>query len=193
MTLLNKLIITQNDIFLAPGHYFHPDFNGDIYHQLPLPLQQQHNQKLIEQYALPLPENRTPLLPKVLSMCWTQLPTVAIYLGLLLDTKPWAGKLPEPIVIHTFFRNSLRPSELLDNKRVDLLMALGATQILAYLAPFGKAYTLRAKYLFSITVQKMISAHNQEILPWNIIEETCRYIIQNNLNRNKKYETATDD
>lgn len=195
MLPLNKLIIQQSDIFLAPGSYFHSDFNGDNYHQLPLPLQQRHNQKLIEKYALPMPENRTLLLPKVLSTHWKQLPAVAIYLGLLLQTEspPWSGKSPSTQMLHAFFRDSLKPNEILDDKTTLVFISYGAAQILSCLAPFGKAYTLRANYMFSQATQKLMSTHHKVMLPWNIIEETCHYVRKNTMSRNQKYENTTND
>ncbi len=35
MPLLSKLLVEQKNIFLAPGEYFHSEFIGTHYHQLP--------------------------------------------------------------------------------------------------------------------------------------------------------------
>ncbi len=55
MATLTNLLIEQGNIFLAPGCYFHSEFNGVGYNDFPPLLQRKHNQQLIHQYSLPLP------------------------------------------------------------------------------------------------------------------------------------------
>ncbi len=50
------------------------------------------------------------------------------------------------------------------------------------LASFGTTYTLRAKYMFSLETQQLIPSSVKTMLPWNTIEETCRYVRENTLN-----------
>ena len=77
MPLLSKLLVEQKNIFLAPGEYFHSEFIGTHYHQLPPLLQKQQNSQLIEQYQLGLPNENTPILPKILADNWSRIPTIA--------------------------------------------------------------------------------------------------------------------
>ncbi len=50
MATLTNLLIEQGNIFLAPGCYFHSEFNGVGYNDFPPLLQRKHNQQLIHQY-----------------------------------------------------------------------------------------------------------------------------------------------
>ncbi len=186
MQRLNKLLIQQQDIFLAPGSYFHSEFNGDFYHQLPVLLQEQHNHKLIEQYALPSANPRTPLLPNVLSIHWKQLPIVAVHIGGVMQTESQqqSRKLPNSETLRRYFRRPLNAQDILNNNAPTALIALGAAKVLSSLAPFGSAYILRAKYMFNREIQQMIPAHRETMLPWNIIEEICHYINRNKNNEN---------
>lgn len=162
MLLLNKLLIQQKNILLAPGNYFHDEFSHPIYHQLPMQLKQQHNQRLIEQYNLAMPNRHTRKLPSVLSEYWEQLPTVAVTLSHL-----WQVKTPTQYEEMPSLRTPLEFS------------AFGAAQILAHLAPFGQIYTLRAKYMFSQKTQQIIPTYLKVTLPWNFIEEACQHIARN--------------
>lgn len=184
MQMLSKLLIEQGDIFLAPGNYFHPEFNGLIYIQLPPLLQKQHNQKLIEQYDLQMPSTQTRLLPKALSVHWKKLPIVAVHLGAFLQVQSefFFGKPPNSKMLQHYFLQPLNPIEVLNNNTESKLIASGAAQILLCLAPFGHAYVQRAKYMFSQQVQQMIPNCHQAILPWNIIEKTCHYLSESTKN-----------
>lgn len=161
MLLLNKLLIDQKNIFLAPGNYFHDEFNLPIYHQLPAKLQQQHNQNLIEKYALKMPNENTRILPSLLSNNWEAFPTIAITLGHLWQRKP--------------FNNDMLPKENIPQA----LSAFGAAQLLACLTPFGNIYVSRAKYMFSQNTQQLIPTYFDGALPWNLIEEACHHVSRN--------------
>lgn len=161
MLLLNKLLIDQKNIFLAPGNYFHNEFNHPNYHQLPTKLQQKHNQNLIEKYSLTMPDNYTRALPSVLSNSWESFPTIAITLG-----NVWQKKA---------FNNELIPKENIPQA----LSAFGAAQLLSCLAPFGNIYVLRAKYMFSQNTQQLIPNYFKGLLPWNLIEEACHHANRN--------------
>ncbi|MEX0422707.1 hypothetical protein KDV38_03015 [Providencia rettgeri] len=181
MTALNNLLIEQGNIFLAPGCYFHSEFNGVGYNDFPPLLQRKHNQQLIQQYALPLPNEKTPLLPKVLSEHWALLPEVALGLGVLLHAEPlpWWVELSKYRVLHTRLSRPLWQSENQPTTSPQRLTALGAQQLLMCLTPFGATYTLRAKYMFSLETQQLIPSSVKTMLPWNTIEETCRYVREN--------------
>ncbi|MGG4664631.1 hypothetical protein [Providencia vermicola] len=153
MLLLNKLLIDQENIFLAPGSYFHQEFSAPIYHQLPVKLQQQHNQYLIEKYTLKMPDNHTRALPSLFSNSWGAFPTIAITLGNLWQKES--------------FNNNMISKENIPQS----LSAFGAAQLLACLAPFGNVYVLRAKYMFSQNIQQLIPTYSKGVLPWNLIEE----------------------
>lgn len=178
MQILNKLLVEQKDIFLAPGHYFHSDINGVIYDQLPPLLQKQHNRQLIKRYVLSMPNNQTSLLPKVLSVHWKKLPIVAVHLGALLQltADTFSRKPPDSEMLQHYFLRPLNPAEILHGSTENKVVTSGAAQILLCLAPFGHIYVQRAQYMFSHQVQQMIPHCNQAILPWNIIEETCHYL-----------------
>lgn len=186
MQMLSKLLIEQKDIFLAPGHYFHHEFSGVIYDQLPPLLQKQHNQKLIDQYALQVPSNQTALLPQVLSIHWKKLPIIAVHLGGLLHAQSMSisGKIPNNEILQHYFRQPLNPIKILDNQIENGLVASGAAQILLYLTPFGQVYTQRAKYMFNPQVQQIIPNCNNPILSWNIIEKACNYVSGHKKNEN---------
>lgn len=186
MQMLTKLLIEQKDIFLAPGHYFHSEFNGVIYDQLPPLLQKQHNQKLIEKYTLLIPNNQTAFLPKILSTHWNKLPIIAVHLGgiLHLQSVSMSGKILNNERLQHYFHQPLNPMKILNNNIETRLIASGAAQVLLCLAPFGHAYTQRAKYMFNTQVQKMIPNCNNPILPWNIIEKTCNYLSGHEKNEN---------
>ncbi len=181
MATLNNLLITQGNIFLAPGCYFHSDFNGVGYHDLPPVLQRKHNLQLIQQYSLPMPNEKTPLLPKVLSQHWALFPEVALGLGVLLhaDPLPWWVELSQYRALHTRLSRPLWQSENQPSTPPQVLTALGAQQLLLCLAPFGAAYTLRAKHMFSHETQQLIPPSVKTMLPWNTIEETCHYVREN--------------
>lgn len=178
MNTLNKLLTQQGHIFLAPGQYFHPDFNCDGYHQLPTLLQERHNKQLIEEYCLSIPNIHTRLLPQALSSCWNKLPIIAVHLGGLLQTKIQlgSGKLPNIEMLRQYFRYPLNPDEILNLSSSKTLIASGATQILSCLASFGHIYVQRAKFMFNNEIQQLIPIDSDVTLPWNIIEETCHYI-----------------
>lgn len=161
MLLLNKLLIDQKNIFLAPGNYFHDEFNLPIYHQLPAKLQQQHNQNLIEKYALKMPNENTRILPSLLSNNWGAFPTIAITLG------------------HLWQRKSLNKDMLPKENIPQALSAFGAAQLLAYLTPFGNIYVSRAKYMFSQNTQQLIPTYSKGALSWDLIEEACHHVSRN--------------
>lgn len=186
MNMLNKLLTQQGHIFLAPGQYFHPDFNYDGYHQLPTLLKERHNKQLIEQYCLSIPNTHTRLLPQVLLTYWDKLPIIAVHLGGLLQAKIQLGssKLPNIEMLHQYFRYPLNPDEILNLSSKKTLMASGATQILSCLAPFGHIYVQRAKFMFNKEIQQLIPINSGITLPWNIIEETCHYISRNQYHEN---------
>lgn len=181
MATLANLLIEQGNILLAPGCYFHSEFNGVGYNDFPPLLQRKHNQQLIHQYSLPLPNEKTPLLPKVLSEHWALLPEVALGLGVLLHAKPlpWWVELSKYRVLHTRLSRPLWQSENQPTTSPQVLTALGAQQLLMCLTPFGTSYTLRAKYMFSLETQQLIPSSVKTMLPWNTIEETCRYVREN--------------
>ncbi len=181
MTQLNKLLIQQNNIFLAPGHYFHREFNDINYHELPPLLQKKYNQILIQKYSLALPNEKTQLLPTALSEHWSYLPRIALGLGEILHPRPlpcWE-ELSQYHILHTRLSH---PFWQLDNSHLitpQILLALGMDQLLLCLLPFGDIYTHRAKYMFSNSIQKLMRPSIKAMLPWNIIEETCHYVREN--------------
>ncbi|OAT51363.1 hypothetical protein [Providencia heimbachae] len=181
MTQLNKLLIHQSNIFLAPGHYFHREFNHALYHELPPLLQKEHNQWLIQQYSLTLPNERTCLLPTVLSNHWLDLPKIALGLGVILHPTPlpWWGELSQYRILHTRLGQSFWQLDSLPLVTPQTLLALGMDQLLLCLSPFGDIYTHRAKYMFSNAIQTLARPSIKTMLPWNIIEETCHYVREN--------------
>ncbi|EKT60880.1 hypothetical protein OO7_02276 [Providencia sneebia DSM 19967] len=76
-----------NEIFLAPGKYFHHEYNIVNYYQLPDTLQQIHNKNLIKQYSLILPDKKTLPLPDCFLKQWSLLPRIVLSLGMLLYSK----------------------------------------------------------------------------------------------------------
>ncbi|EFB73054.1 type III secretion apparatus protein OrgA/MxiK [Providencia rustigianii] len=181
MTQLNKLLIDQKDIFLAPGCYFHPEFNHDNYHLLPVPLQHRQNQKLIQRYSLGLPDENTQMLPDAVAQNWAQLPKVAWGLGVIQSPKPlpWWGELSQYQELHSQLSHPLWQVKNTLVATPQTLLALGAWQLLTCLAPFCESYSARAKYMFSRSTQRLIDTSENVLLPWNIIEETCHYVRKN--------------
>ncbi len=120
-------------------------------------------------------------MPKVLSEHWALLPEVALGLGVLLHAEPlpWWVELSKYRVLHTRLSRPLWQSENQPTTSPQVLTALGAQQLLMCLAPFGTTYTLRAKYMFSLETQQLIPSSVKTMLPWNTIEETCRYVREN--------------
>ncbi|HHR5902498.1 TPA: hypothetical protein ACS7XC_003451 [Providencia alcalifaciens] len=178
MPLLSKLLIDQKNIFLAPGDYFHSEFIGMHYHQLPPLLQKQQNSRLIKQYQLGLPNENTPILPKVLADNWSQIPAIAWGLGVIQHASPlpWWGELTQYHQLHKQFTHPLWQSQTRQIETPQQLLALGAEQLLTCLTTFSHCYATRAKYMFSRSTQKVINHSVSVLLPWNIIEETCHYV-----------------
>lgn len=178
MPQLSKLLIDQKNIFLAPGNYFHAEFVDEHYHQLPVPLQQLQNMQLIEQYQLDLPDEKTLILPEMLAENWSLLPSVAWGLGVIQhpDPLPWWGELSQYRQLHQKFSHSLWQDITHSIDTPQHLLALGAKQLLMCLNTFSHGYAKRAKYMFSRSTQQMIPHTASTLLPWNIIEETCRYV-----------------
>lgn len=173
--------LLQADIFLAPGSYFHSEYSQIYYHELPAALKKIHNQRLIKQYPLPWPDSHTPLLPSSFANEWDLLPQVALGLGVILDAGPlpWWGELSTYTDLRQQFSNPLWQISNLTMSTPQALLALGAEQLLAYMAPFGDVYSNRLKYMFSIETLQLIPSSFRTLLPWNIIEETCHYVRKN--------------
>ncbi|MBP6123960.1 MULTISPECIES: hypothetical protein [Providencia] len=183
MTQLNKLLIHQSNIFLAPGHYFHREFNHALYHELPPLLQKKHNQRLIQQYSLQLPNKRTCLLPSILATHWLDLPKIALGLGVILHPTPLpcVGELSQFDSLHSHLSRPLWQVDNTHRITPQMLLALGMDQLLLYLAHFGDIYTYRAKFMFSSVIQTLTRPSIKTMLPWNIIEETCHYVRENTI------------
>ncbi|MGM0938328.1 MAG: hypothetical protein ACQEWL_17990 [Pseudomonadota bacterium] len=173
--------LLQSDIFLAPGSYFHTEYSNIYYHELPKALQKLHNQRLIHQYSLSWPNDKTLLLPASIAHAWCKLRKVALGLGIILyaDPLPWWGELAIYSDLRKQFSDPLWQINRSKMPTPQTLLALGAEQLFAYITPFGREYTKRLKYMFSAAVLQLIPSSTQTILPWNIVEETCHYVRKN--------------
>lgn len=167
----------QQKILLAPGGYFHVEHSGVDYPALPQVLQQAHNQRLLKQYQLPAPDRNTLLLPNFIAEHWALLPNMAWALGVLLlpAPLPWWVETSQYAELHQRVNVNFRqPQEAPSSPQT--LLATGAAQLLAGLAPFGRVYTARASYMFSAITRQLMEAPVKNALPWNVIEGACRYV-----------------
>ncbi|MGE4755310.1 hypothetical protein AB8965_15340 [Yersinia enterocolitica] len=166
----------QQKILLAPGSYFHAEHSGIDYPALPQVLQQAHNRRLLRQYQLPAPDNNTLLLPDFIAEHWAQLPKVAWALGVLLHPAPlpWWVETSQYAQLHQRANDNFRLPQKAASPQI--LLATGAAQLLAGLAPFGRVYTTRASYMFSALTQQLMETPVKNALPWNVIEGACRYV-----------------
>ncbi|MGL4487416.1 MAG: hypothetical protein ACRCUG_10740 [Yersinia sp. (in: enterobacteria)] len=165
------------EILLAPGGYFHVEHSGIDYRALPQVLQQAHNQRLLTQYQLPMPDRNTLLLPDIIVQHWAELPNVAWALGILLHPSPlpWWVETSQYAELHQRVNDNLRQSQEMPSSPQTLL-ATGAAQLLAGLAPFGRVYTARASYMFRSITRQSMKIPVRNALPWNVIEGACRYV-----------------
>ncbi|QHB33888.1 hypothetical protein F0T03_18125 [Yersinia canariae] len=169
--------ICEYEILLAPGSYFHVEHSGIDYPALPQALQQAHNQRLLRQYQLPTPDSNTLPLPSFIAEYWAELPKVAWALGVLLHPAPlpWWVETSQYAQLHQRTNDNFRqPQEAPSSPQI--LLATGAAQLLAGLAPFGRVYTARASYMFSSITRQLMEAPVKNALPWNVIEGACRYV-----------------
>ncbi|MHA0902031.1 hypothetical protein [Enterobacter ludwigii] len=180
-TSTNRSFICQQHIFLAPGLYFHADHSGIDYSALPPVLQKAHNQRLLKQYQLSLPNSRTPTLPATISGCWSLLPEVAWVLGIVLHAPPlpWWLQTSRYVVLHQYATHNALP-QTLETTSPRAVLAGGAAQLLGCLTPFGSEYTVRASFMFSHAVRKLVDdVPAQTTLPWNIFEQACHAVGDN--------------
>lgn len=169
----------QHEILLSPGSYFHVEHCGFDYPSLPQVLQQAHNLRLLRHFQLPMPDKTTQKLPHVFACHWAELPSVAWALGVMLHPMPlpWWLETSKYAQLHYYVKNSVRyPQEELASPQ--MLLATGATQLLASLSPFGEVYTSRALYMFSSMTQRLMKSRVRNALPWNVIEGACRYVTE---------------
>ncbi|AJJ64882.1 hypothetical protein [Yersinia aldovae] len=167
----------QHKILLAPGGYFHAEHSGIDYPALPQVLQQAHNQRLLTQYQLPMPDRNTLPLPDFIVEHWSQLPKVAWALGVLLHPAPlpWWVETSKYTGLHQRTNDNFRQSQEVPSSP-QILLATGAAQLLTGLAPFGRVYTVRASYMFSAITRQLMETPVKNALPWNVIEGACRYV-----------------
>lgn len=171
--------ILQHKILLAPGSYFHVEHCGIDYPSLPQVLQQAHNLRLLRHYQLPMPDKTTQPLPRIFACHWAELPSFAWALGVLLHPMPlpWWLESSKYAQLHHHVNNTvLAPQNALASPQI--LLATGATQLLASLTPFGEVYTTRANFMFSSMTQRLMKSRVRNPLPWNVIEGACRYVAE---------------
>lgn len=172
--------LTQQKILLAPGEYFHSEYSGVDYSALPPVLQRVHNRRLLTQYQLPMPNAQLPVLPDIITEHWTELPKIAWALGVFLlpDPLPWWVQISGYANLRQRINTSimLRPEQHITSPQT--LLAVGAAQLLASLAPFGTVYTIRASYMFHTATRLLMAPPVNGVLPWNIIEGACQYVRQ---------------
>lgn len=167
----------QHEIMLAPGGYFHAEHSGIDYSALPPVWQQAHNQRLLMQFQLPMPDANTLMLPEFMAHHWADLPKVAWALGILLHPSPlpWWVKTSKYTELHHRLSDNFRQPQA-EPSSPQTLLVTGAVQILACLAPFGEVYTTRASYMFSSASRQLMNVPVKNALPWNVIEGAYDYV-----------------